>query len=346
MISRILLPFSFLIISINSFGQDYALDLSDTSTYSINCGKVVPSAWTVKLDSCQLHTPYLQTSNSEPSWMVYTVRINQSGNLGTEENAYIHHQINDGSWITDTVLIGAGLDAVFDLTDSIYMDIGDVFRIRVTYETNAKTEFWQLKNGDIQVNNAVIQGSAEEPMPVEMLYFNIERNENFIDLKWATASETNNSYFCIERSFDAVVFDSVGTVQGTGNSNTLNEYYFNDIANSNTIIYYRIKQVDFDGKYEYSNLVTTSGQNNQEIVDVVVNNSEYSLMICCKNNASVQLNVINATTGQVANQIQYQVAEGETYIPLNEIISQSGIYCISSKMNNNFFSKIIPFNRK
>jgi len=325
-----------------SFGQNYVLDYSDTTTFEVNCGKVIPSSWSVKEDSCELHTPQLETSNSDPSWMTYTVRINQSGNLGVEENAYIQHKVNDSAWITDTVLIGDGLDAVFNLTDSIYMDVGDVFQIRVIFETNAQTEFWQLKNGDIEVNNAVI-ASEEEPLPVELIYLNTVQKDKSVIIRWATASETNNDYFIVQRSLDASVFDSVTSVKGKVNSNTISEYEASDQPEFVGIIYYRLKQIDTDGHFKYSYIVSISNENNQEMVEWVSNGNNMSMIINTENSSNVTINIINTGTGQITNQVEYGLFQGNTSISLNELINQPGIYCVSSYINNKRHSKIIPF---
>jgi len=76
-----------------------------------------------------------------------------------------------------------------------------------------------------------------------------------VQIEWQTASEINNDYFIIERSRDGRIFDNIGTVEGAGYSNQ-NLYY--DYIDKNTyqgVSYYRLKQIDYDGKANYSRVV-------------------------------------------------------------------------------------------
>jgi len=94
--------------------------------------------------------------------------------------------------------------------------------------------------------------TKEMPLPIDLINFDVSCQENGIKLEWVTASETNNDYFTIERSEDAVNFIPIGTVDGAGTSNTTEKYtYFYDV-NNNSTAYYRIKQTDYDGTFSYS----------------------------------------------------------------------------------------------
>ncbi len=95
----------------------------------------------------------------------------------------------------------------------------------------------------------VINASAA-PLPVKLVSFSINhKNENSL-LTWATSSEVNNKGFEVERSIDGKNFSIVGFVKGFGNSNRMVNYSFTD--KNNQTAYYRLKQVDFDGKFDYS----------------------------------------------------------------------------------------------
>ncbi|MEY4938159.1 MAG: hypothetical protein RIS64_4520 [Bacteroidota bacterium] len=77
-------------------------------------------------------------------------------------------------------------------------------------------------------------------------------------LTWATSTETNNSVFTVERSDNGIDFKQVGTVRGAGNSRKMKSYNFLDAAANGQKIYYRLKQVDNDGKYSYSRIAFVS----------------------------------------------------------------------------------------
>ncbi len=90
------------------------------------------------------------------------------------------------------------------------------------------------------------------PLPVELLSFSVAAvgEQNF--LQWSTASELNNSHFEVERSKDGKTWQKAGIVAGKGTTNEVQEYRFSDRISYTGRYYYRLKQVDFDGRAEYS----------------------------------------------------------------------------------------------
>ena len=103
-------------------------------------------------------------------------------------------------------------------------------------------------------------GVASNPLPIDLLTFIGKYYYGSTYLTWVTASEINNNYFEIQRSLDADNFEFVGTVLGAGNSiENLNYNYFDDLNKFNikqNIIYYRLKQIDFDGKSSLSKIIS------------------------------------------------------------------------------------------
>lgn len=90
------------------------------------------------------------------------------------------------------------------------------------------------------------------PLPIELLSFDARiANETKIELSWQTATETNNDFFTIERSSNGVSFEIVVTVDGSGNSTELRSYSGMDNNPLEGTSYYRLKQTDFDGQFEY-----------------------------------------------------------------------------------------------
>ncbi|MEM9992334.1 MAG: T9SS type A sorting domain-containing protein, partial [Bacteroidota bacterium] len=93
-------------------------------------------------------------------------------------------------------------------------------------------------------------------LPVELLSFTaIPNNMQQVDLHWTTATELDNSHFEIERSADGHKFQLIGKVLGVGTSVSLQKYTYTDIAPDQAVNYYRLKQVDFAGTYDYSEVV-------------------------------------------------------------------------------------------
>lgn len=101
------------------------------------------------------------------------------------------------------------------------------------------------------------------PLPVKYKNFDVNRKSTLNHLQWTTASETNNDYFEIQHSTDGRNFKVVGQVKGYGNSNTDRDYFFSHEVSGTAISYYRLKQVDFDGKYEYSGIISVRSENDR-----------------------------------------------------------------------------------
>lgn len=95
--------------------------------------------------------------------------------------------------------------------------------------------------------------------PVEWLVFKANVDGSKVQLSWATASELNNDYFTIERSTDAMVFEEIGRQTGVGTSQEVQTYQFTDDQPQARTLYYRLRQVDFDGAFDYSQVVQVEG---------------------------------------------------------------------------------------
>lgn len=99
------------------------------------------------------------------------------------------------------------------------------------------------------------------PLPVKLSEFTGQRKSNDVLLDWKTESEVNSSHFEIYRSFDNIKYERIGNVSSaTSNSNLVHNYNFNDNSNfSGSVSYYKLKIVDRDGRFEYSNIITVKG---------------------------------------------------------------------------------------
>ena len=103
---------------------------------------------------------------------------------------------------------------------------------------------------------------VEGIIPVEFTSFIVLQNESKIVLRWSTASEINNAGFEVQRAFGSDSFSDIGFVEGNGTSTGNNEYSFNDNITKPGFYRYRLKQIDFDGNYKYSDVIN---------LDIIVN---------------------------------------------------------------------------
>ncbi len=105
------------------------------------------------------------------------------------------------------------------------------------------------------------------PLPVELTKFTAKVNDNYdVVLDWETATEENNKEFVVERSLDGINFETVTTVRGNGNSSEPIQYQAIDYHPYSGESLYRLKQIDFNGEYEYSKLKSVKINNKGAIV--------------------------------------------------------------------------------
>jgi hypothetical protein len=112
-----------------------------------------------------------------------------------------------------------------------------------------------VSNGTAQVDHMRITVTGFSTLPVELTDFYGSDKEGKILLEWQTASERQNKHFVIERSDGIDAFTDIGYRIGKGNSNIINSYEFTDETPLKGINYYRLKQEDFDGTYDYSDII-------------------------------------------------------------------------------------------
>ena len=137
-----------------------------------------------------------------------------------------------------------------------------IYRKRVVgnwqyYGYSARDASLNTITASIDTLGRITAGSILHPLPVELLSFDAKLlNTESALLSWETASETDNDHFDLERSPDGKNFKKIGEVKGKGTSSILHEYEFKDVFGfmTNTILYYRLKQVDYNGHYEYSDI--------------------------------------------------------------------------------------------
>ena len=225
--------------------------------------------------------------------------------------------------------------------------------------TNIEGEYgpahtWPYLFGDVRTMNTWWDGFRidtlakfswrfkNDPMPVEFIDINAVKDDEHIDLNWATASETNNDYFTIERASDGINFLPLSIIKGSGNSNSLINYSYADNNPIEGVNYYRIKQTDFDGKYEYSIImyieysidapfitVLPSYIKKSDNINIVFNNEENNIYTV----------TIYSTTNQKI--YEYTISES-TSIPAFSY--NEGIYFITIiSGDKNTFEKIVIY---
>ncbi|MGB3546215.1 MAG: T9SS type A sorting domain-containing protein [Saprospiraceae bacterium] len=110
-------------------------------------------------------------------------------------------------------------------------------------------------------------------LPVDFLSFTARNDNAAVVLDWSTATETDNDYFAVERSADGRDWSELNRVSGQGTTELVNEYQYRDLEPLSGRSLYRLRQVDYDGAYAYSALVsvTRGGKNDGEAISVFPN---------------------------------------------------------------------------
>ncbi|MFN3405562.1 MAG: T9SS type A sorting domain-containing protein [Cytophagaceae bacterium] len=139
---------------------------------------------------------------------------------------------------------GLGATPTFDYTSA---GTG-TYTVQVRYRDSYCNHLWTASKSVSPVCTA----------PVTLVAFDGYRSGSKNILHWSTASEINNSHFIIQRSSDGENFETIGKVDGNGNSNIVRHYAFTDYQTGNENYYYRLVQFDFDGKNETSKVISIS----------------------------------------------------------------------------------------
>jgi hypothetical protein len=176
-------------------------------------------------------------------------------------------------------------------------------------------------------------------LPVKLIYFAAEKHdESKSMLTWATASELDNDHFEIERSTDAQSWHKIGEVKGHGTTSTQENYSYIDMKPTSGINYYRLRQVDVDGKFEYTNITEVQFDNasSASIIMAVYPNplAQSAAINIALSNSSDNINNISVTNtvGQV---VLNQTVSDMQSTSLSGLNLPEGVYFITAHTTNN-----------
>jgi hypothetical protein len=140
---------------------------------------------------------------------------------------------------------------------------------------------------------------AIAPLPVVLISFNAIPTSNGVVLKWATASELNNNFFEVLRSTNGVDYTVIGNVEGHGTTNALHRYTYTDKTPVSGIVYYQLRQVDFNGTSEKSPVVSVKGTINAattiSLYPNPVGNSVLNVQFSQEYNSVAHINIMSAS---------------------------------------------------
>ena len=165
-------------------------------------------------------------------------------------------------------------------------------------------------------------------VPITLLEFTGQKEGNETLLNWSTASEKDNSHFEVEHSENGLHFEKIAEIRGAGNSTSLQKYSCIHQDPAHDINYYRLKQVDFNGDFEYSNTITVRFDALHPAVKIFPNPASDLIIIqvkegVVKNNIDV---ILIDSKGAIA--LQKQLLQGSTICFLDTTTLYEGIYTL------------------
>jgi uncharacterized membrane protein len=170
----------------------------------------------------------------------------------------------------------------------------------------------------------------ENPVPVELTSFAASYVNNKVELNWITSSELNNQGFVVERKTENTDWNSIGFVNGHNTTTEIHNYQFTDNEITANKYFYRLKQVDFDGTFEYSNIIEIDINSvseftlNQNYPNPFNPSTKISFTI--PQTANVKLSIYNAIGEKIA-ELMNEVKSAGTYdVDFNASELSSGIY--------------------
>jgi len=175
-----------------------------------------------------------------------------------------------------------------------------------------------------------------DPLPVTFLSFTARKEGSYAVLNWSTANESNSDKFIVERAVNASDFRTqLGTVKAAGNSTTTRNYTFTDAAPLNKWNYYRLQQVDLDGKITYSTIVSVYfNKDGKSIISAYPNpvKDRTTLDFYAAAAGKVNLDVYDSKGALVATQ-QYIAVPGFNRTSVNLQSLATGIYTLKCYTN-------------
>lgn len=125
------------------------------------------------------------------------------------------------------------------------------------------------KNINPENLNEILQ-EISEALPIELVFFRAQQDDGNVEFAWQTASELNNDYFTIEYSLNAIDFEELAIVAGSGTTTETVDYQYAELsANYSGTVYYRLKQTDYDGNFTYSDMIAVVFDKKQVIENPV-----------------------------------------------------------------------------
>jgi hypothetical protein len=189
----------------------------------------------------------------------------------------------------------------------------------------------QIGDGTNIDRNTPISVSCGGTLPVTWLYVNGQLQNNTAIIKWATASESNTDKFEIEHSTNGISYSKIGTISSAGNSGTTQHYQFLHASPAIGKNYYRIKQIDLDGRFTYSSIILLQHKDSKTNIIIAPNpvQNEATIFFNEAGNKTLQL---LTTSGYIVYTEKINGTNNSHTINMSKLAS--GIYMLRLQTEN------------
>jgi len=272
-----------------------------TSTVDVHAKPTI----TPVLDQVCNGAPYDVTLNIDLG--TYNVSVDEDG--GTDFTI-----TGTGGTLSNTTLAGTGVT-------------------QVTISNIPNGDTWSLNVNDVSGLSCGLvgtNGNCITVLPIELVKFNAYKNsKGTVTIEWQTESEIDNDFFTVESSVDGLNWREVKRVEGAGNSSRKLNYSILDKEPKFDIIYYRLKQTDYNGNFSYSDIksVRFDKLNTNEFL-VYPNPTDEFIYVIANNFQLNDVMVYNTLGQDVSNVIQFEQIANGYKLSVNEL--QAGVYFIKT----------------
>ena len=184
--------------------------------------------------------------------------------------------------------------------------------------------------------NTVFRGVSLSPKvtttPVKLLSFTGKEATNGVRLNWSTASEQNNSHYEIYRSADGQNFTKIGSVKGNGTTNEVLNYSFTDLSPLSGTAYYKLRQVDFDNRFEDYGPIPVKSSLQKNDLKVQVKDNSLQVSVFASTNSTSEIKVYNIS-GNTLAKVSANLTNGWNTVEVPFTASR-GVYIVASKIGN------------